>query len=364
LDRTLGHALRTRGTDSENNFTLIRLAAASLVVYGHCFAFTGGGGTDVIRTVFGYRYAGDLGLFIFFSVSGFLVSASFERRPAITAFLKARALRLFPALLVFTTIIVFVVGAVLTDISIGDYFSSAQTWRFLGVNGTLLGFSPSLPGVMSGDRYPSLVGTLWTLWIESRFYLLVALFGSFGVLRSPAIASALLAVFAAIAFLLPAHMPLIGATPEGRYLAAFFGAGVAVYVFREWIPLRVDIFCIIALCIFLSRSLRSYEAMFGVGVVYGTFLIAFLPKLNSRLDDVSYGIYLYGWPVQKIIHLTLPSLGPYQLFIISMPIAIGLATLSWRVIEKPSLLLKKDWRRVLHRPEYQDAVGDVGRGRR
>lgn len=58
------------------------------------------------------------------------------------------------------------------------------------------------------------------------------------------------------------------------------------------------------------------------------------------MPDFSYGIYLYGWPVQKLLIWYLPLISPWLLFLLSAGISSGCGLLSWYIIEKPCLLLR------------------------
>ena len=82
-----------------NNFNLMRLTAAWLVIYGHAWAITGSSGQDWVTWLTQYKYAGAVAVDVFFFISGLLIASSLERNP-IRHYLLARALRIFPALLV------------------------------------------------------------------------------------------------------------------------------------------------------------------------------------------------------------------------------------------------------------------------
>lgn len=182
---TIGAAFQERSKDKDNNFLLLRLIAALLVVYGHANALSKPipGFRDIFSQI-DYQYAGDVGLYIFFVISGFLVAGSYERSGDVVSFFKARVLRIFPALLVFLLVCVFVVGPLVTTYTLAEYFAFPEIYRFIRLNGALIEYVPGLPGVFLGDKYPSPAGTLWSLFVEFRLYLYVALFGCFGMLKN------------------------------------------------------------------------------------------------------------------------------------------------------------------------------------
>ena len=76
---------------------------------------------------------------------------------------------------------------------------------------------------------------------------------------------------------------------------------------------------------------------------YLIFFVAYaLPRFNldDNLGDISYGMYIYAWPVQQVVAHYFTSIGPYKATLISTVIVSALAWLSWHYLEKPALGLK------------------------
>ena len=356
--RTLGHLLETRGQDHLNNFTLLRLFGALLVVYGHSFALANPchGCFDVTSHYLGYRYSGDLGLHIFFVISGFLVTYSMDRSGDLRRFLYSRILRIYPALVVFVLLAACVVGPLLTSEPLADYFASQDFWAFIQTNATATGYHPHLPGLLPESRYPNtLAGTLWTLWVEVRLYLIVALFGCLGFLKARWMANSAIRVLVAIGIAYPAYAPLMGGSPDNLRLAAFFAAGALLYVNRHSVPMRLDLLLLLVLFAWFTRGRPEYNLYFGAVIIYGTLFFAFSRKLKmpKRFEDYSYGIYLYGWTIQQLLFAFVPGIGPYKMAIISIPLSIGAGALSWHLLEKRALR----WRK---RKPSQPSVRDAG----
>ena len=94
-----------------NNFTILRIVLAWSVLYGHSFVVQKTEGIrDPLAALFqGSAWIGEIAVNGFFSISGFLVAASFVRR-GVVDYLLSRALRIFPALIVCVFISVFVLG--------------------------------------------------------------------------------------------------------------------------------------------------------------------------------------------------------------------------------------------------------------
>jgi len=123
-----------------------------------------------------------------------------------------------------------------------------------------------------------------------------------------------------------------------------FFVGSLYYLFASRVKLRLSLFLLsIAGYIgFLLVPGCSYLALVFLlyAMVYlGTLRIPVPPPF--RFGDYSYGIYLYGFPIQQTLVLLFPGLRVwYLLFLVSFPITILVAMLSWHCIEKPALKLR------------------------
>lgn len=174
----------------QNNFAVLRIIAAMLVLISHSWPLTGHLVDPLMAVTNNHLTGGTLGVMMFFAMSGFLVTESYLRRDSIASFFEARALRLFPALAVALAVAIFI-GASVTTLSAADYFSQPQTSQYFAKN-LLLDTRYELPGVFANTPYPRVVnGSLWTLPTEWFMYCIVGLLGALAILRSQAAASAL-----------------------------------------------------------------------------------------------------------------------------------------------------------------------------
>ena len=195
-----------------DNFLLLRLLAASLVIYGHAPAITGGRGWPDVFVRLGWgSYSGDLAVDVFFVVSGFMIAGSYLRRRHLLDFLWARLLRIYPAYLVCLLGTAFALGAACTSLPLHDYYGSHEVVRYVSKNVQLgKGLIFTLPGVFTGNPRLSFVnGSIWTLPAEVRMYLWVALAGALGILSRRWCCNLLLAALFACGLLAPAHVPLV-----------------------------------------------------------------------------------------------------------------------------------------------------------
>lgn len=130
--KTLGELYRR----DRNSFDILRLIFAIMVIYSHSFALTGNptGATEIVIKLTKAIDAGSLAVFGFFILSGFLTTQSIENSRNYLDFLLKRLIRIVPAFFVCLVLISFVVGPLFTNLSMGDYFSSDSTWKFVLYN--------------------------------------------------------------------------------------------------------------------------------------------------------------------------------------------------------------------------------------
>jgi peptidoglycan/LPS O-acetylase OafA/YrhL len=325
------------GDHRHNNFDVLRLLAASAVLFSHSFALTSHG-----EPVIGNDSVGRIGVLMFFAMSGFLVAESWRRQPGWN-FLAKRALRIMPAFAVVLLLTTLVLGPLVTTLSTSDYFSSGQTWHYLFDN---LRFHSDflLPGVFAENPYPDVVnGSLWTLPSEIHVYIMITIIGFIGILKSQRLT---LLVFLGVC-LLPVVAPGYSQRFLGDpFLVRAFCIGVLLLIWRDEIPWKGSIAAGLAAA-WAALTLVNEDAGQWLGVVavaYVTIYVAYnsplaLRKLTSK-GDVSYGLYLYAFPVQQVILELWPSASPVAVIALSFPVTYVLAFASWKIIEHPALQLK------------------------
>jgi peptidoglycan/LPS O-acetylase OafA/YrhL len=200
-----------------NNFDLIRLFAAALVVFSHsCILTDGNYSHEPLSILTGGSYAlGRIAVDIFFVISGFLITMSFESTNSLPNFLWKRCLRIFPALIVLLFLTTFIIGPIATALPLHEYFSRDDTYAYL-TNVRLFRLQYSLPRVFENNPYPNAVnGSLWTLAYEFVCYLLVAILGVLGILKKRKLIATLF-----FATLLP--LPVSGLHQNAQTLISLF----------------------------------------------------------------------------------------------------------------------------------------------
>lgn len=328
----------------DNNYNLLRLTAAFLVIVTHSYAITGQQNREPLYPLAqdAYFSLGMLAVYVFFMISGYLVTKSFVSRHSLTAYAEARILRIYPALIV-AVLFSMAVGAWFTTWPIGAFLAHEQTHRFAFFNMTLLNYRIAfvLPGVFGDHPYPLVNGSLWTLPSEVRMYAVVALLGALGLLRRRwTFALGLVAIVAAAVAFGDKAIPLLG----NFRLAPFFAVGACAYVFRHVIPVSTPVMLLLAIGVVASVGTPWLKPAVYVTLAYGTFWFAYVPggflRRFNRLGDYSYGTYIFAFPIQQTIRETFPEVAPLQMVALAFAATLPLAALSWHLLEHPMLRLK------------------------
>ncbi|MDR2013611.1 MAG: acyltransferase [Rhodanobacter sp.] len=338
--KTIEYALGQGG----DNFLLLRFIAASLVIYGHAPAISGGYAPVDIFVYMGWsEYSGAIAVDIFFIVSGFLVTGSFSRRQHLIDFVWARFIRIMPAYTACLLLSAFLIGPLFSTHSFKEYILGHGVYDYVWTNLHLgVDMRWDLPGVFTGNPQRTTVnGSIWTLPAEVRMYALVALFGLVGAIRWRWLFN--IALFALFVFgsARPHHIPMV---PIDSYiqLAALFGIGGFCYMNRSWIPVHGGLLLAASLVAWLLRSTVIYPAVFAICEVLFVFWFAYNTRWYgfNRFGDYSYGIYLWGFPMQQIVAVLAPLLPALLNALFGFLAALSVAVMSWHVIEKPALRLK------------------------
>ena len=332
-----------------NNFDLLRLVFAIIVVFCHCFTLKGSA-SDPLSDLLNYGYGGSLAVYGFLVISGFLVTKSVLER-SIDEYVLARVVRIVPGLALVTVVEVFVIGLAYTP---------DTTWTFLSMVGlrhlrniAVFGLDSQLYGVFAFTDPPWLMnGSLWTIPVECSFYiLLLLLFLTTGLRRvvAPVFVLALAAKPLAVHFGLAADLkgPALLANVHLFHavdLASYFFAGSLAWMARRRVPYSLGLLavCVIGLYAAVGGVLNdlALKLFLPYLVLYASMAGGMGTRLKRAVGDLSYGTYLFGYPVMLAVIASAGGLSIYQTVLVTVVITLGCAWVSWHLVERPCLRLK------------------------
>jgi peptidoglycan/LPS O-acetylase OafA/YrhL len=324
-----------------NNLNLIRFVLASAVIFSHSFVIVGGLAMEPMNRLLHFDDLGGVSVYSFFFISGYLILKSALFKNSIGAFLSARTLRIFPALLTVVVLCTFLLGPLVTTLSTHRYFANSHTWAYL-LNALLHG-PAQLTGVFTGSFRGTVNTPLWTLSSEWSMYIITLLvcllFHWRHTIRETSVINWVLLGVAII------YTATLWPLPSGALpWALFFIAGGSAYLLRTYIRLIPEIavpFFLIDLA--LTRFVPHLgKPLFPAALTYLILVLGFHPSLHvkwfHRIGDYSYGLYIYAWPIQQVTFSYTKR--PILIFFISYLFTLPIAILSWHFVESPSLALK------------------------
>jgi peptidoglycan/LPS O-acetylase OafA/YrhL len=349
--------------DSRNNaLNAWRITLAIGVIFSHTFPLTG----RQVSFLPVHQLLADVWVDGFFAMSGFLITSSWLNNPRARDYFAARCLRILPGLwscLIITAFVIAPIGVAIQGGSATKLLLSPAPTLYVLKNSAVAWLQPDIAGTPNGVPWPhGWDGSLWTLLWEVLCYIAIFGLGVFGLLkrRWPIVAVMMLALICA-AMLPPKRafdvdagaatqqhvvdgataLTLVGVI-AARF-AVMFLAGALLYQFRSVIPARWWLVAV-SFCVVLTTALLpDYRLVGAIPLAYAIIVSGALIH-NKRLrlrTDLSYGVYIYAFPVQQLLVICgLGILNPVLFALIATIATLPLAALSWFAIEKPALSLR------------------------
>jgi peptidoglycan/LPS O-acetylase OafA/YrhL len=333
-----------------NNFDAIRLAMALLVVWSHSFAIhLGTEDSEWLSLLFGGVYnAGNLAVMAFFVISGFLITQSYVRSRSVASYFEKRVRRIYPGYLVATTISAFLFVAFIPHREAARPLSFLKAAAF---NLLLRSYSPvaDMTGRHDGALF-AVNGALWSIPFEFWCYIGVAVLGAAALATNRRILLGLLiSVMLAHEFLdwlgLKPGLGVVGDIFGWPYLwtkiLPSFLLGMVAYAYRATLPRSGILLAALGIASVVACHLDEGLGFLLVSpsLAYGVFYVAFndrLPLHNAaRFGDFSYGVYLYGFAIQRLLQYTIArGWNLAEFFVASASLALIAGALSWHVVER------------------------------
>ena len=326
---------------NKNNFDGIRIGLALIVFFGHFSVLTQVAEFKIFESIFDSNFA----IKGFFAISGFLVTKSYLTSNSLLEYAEKRFRRIYPAYLSSIFICLFI-GVYATSLGFHEFITSSQTLKYFLSNAVFLNFiQPTLPFVFDGDPIQALDGSLWTIKVEVMLYFfippLIFLFTRLGLAKTT-ITFFLLSVLWVYFFL------FVYSGNKGGEIALQFPGQLSYFIFGALFAINKKMlskikWIALASCIILFSISNVYAKLLIDPIAYSSIVI-FLSttacrSLNlGRYGDISYGIYLYHFPIiQFLIFLGLFKINVWVGFLSAFILTIAVAFASWHFVEKKLL---------------------------
>ncbi len=331
-----------------NNLNLIRLLLAWLVIFSHSFPLALGNGPagedpDPLNRWTHLQVSfGTMAVNCFFFISGFLITASWLRSKSVLDYCLKRVLRIYPGFIVAMGFSAALVWAFCPEFRAAVARPADWVWQWLQDLLFLNANSVSRLGVFAGNPVPQVAnGSLWTISIEFSCYFSVLILGLLGVFKR----RLWLLVAAVVGYEIYVSSLFHG---NNRYDQFFicFAAGAVAWLWQDKLPFssRIAGGCLLVL-LGVSRFSPWFSIAFPVAGGYCLLWLAYGPRLRlsnwAEKTDLSYGTYLYAFPVQQLLAAEVALRHPWMIFLLASPITLLCAWLSWSFVEKPFLSLKR-----------------------
>ncbi len=336
--------------DHQNNFTLIRLIAALIVVKEHSFSSTTSNSAGSLMNVL---HINAFGLPSFFFISGLLVSQSLEYSSSWRNFLWKRFLRLYPAACLSIVFCAFILGPLVTSWSMKDYFSSHLFYQFLSTC-FLIQVKYQLPGVFENSLlgHSSVNSSLWTICLELKLYLGLLFFWLLKIPGKKYFLFLLIIVLLLAGQVLPDKTDLLIYNLIGKHVNIFgeftytlvFLTGVLINIYKQkiliknyWLILILILFIVVVK--FPDLRMLAFILIPAINLFVATKGLYLLKKITPRAD-LSYGIYVFAFPFQQVVANYLFPISTWTFFLLTVLIVFPFALFSWYMVEKKALSLK------------------------
>ena len=345
---SLGARMAAAG-DRPSGFDYMRIALALAITCCHGVITSYGQGADAIFWHGAAKPFYRLMLPMFFALSGFLVAGSLLRCRSLVGFLGLRLIRIYPALAMETLLSAFLIGPWLSDLAPADYFRDPMFARYLWNVAGDVHFT--LPGVFAGNPLPAIVnGQLWTVPYELGCYVALAALVVVGIARRRALAPVatvlVLVVFVAAKLVkYGGAMPSTDAALPGPLLLASFLGGVTLYLYRAEVPHDPRLFAVaLAAALALLGAVPNGAYLAPLPAAYVTVYLGLLDPARLKVikaADLSYGVFLYSFPIQQAVCGEFAWARHWAVNVaVCLPLSLAVAALSWTLVERPALRLR------------------------
>ena len=374
---TGGQSIQIAFSSRRNSLNFLRLVLALSVVFSHSITIGHFGSESLLDET----TLGTLAVYGFFAISGYLIAGSATRN-GVGRYLWQRFLRIFPAFWICLMVTASVFGLIAwyhynpglsSKCGVHCYvFQPNGPLGYVARNALLQINQPKISGTLPGGFWAlGWNGSLWTLEFEFLCYLLLAALSVVGLLRRRAIVAFMTGivwitqcVIISVPTLARTFSPfntwgeiqLFGIRLETMRvleLVSIFLTGALLYLYRDVIPDSGGIAVLTVILVLVGFILPiglKIPYYYSTGIGFTSVFLAYpliwlgihLPfsKIGA-VNDYSYGIYIYAFPVQQMLVIWgVNAWGYWPYTAVTIVVVMALAVASWWLVEKHALKLK------------------------
>lgn len=313
-----------------------------LVIISHTFAIAGK--NDLEPLIFytkGHLQLSGVGLTLFFFISGYFITASATTTEKPKLFLLKRIYRIYPALIVLVVISVFIAGPLLSVFSLHQYFASKETWLYL-FTATGLRIRMNLPGVFTLPSFNvhAFNASLWTIALEIELYISISIALYTGLLKNKKLFiffSLLIVLFCFVSVALRLEISHNEKRQLNMIGIFFMGSFIYITAFSKKIIKAILLFSALLFIIFVCYKIPGFDPffLFLIAVCMLVYCVGFNSLVKVPLHtDISYGLYIYAFPVQQIVFMLWNNQNPYFQLALGILLTLPFAFASWHLVEK------------------------------
>ncbi|BBX04039.1 acyltransferase family protein [Mycolicibacterium moriokaense] len=322
-----------------NALTAWRLVLATGVVFWHSWDLTGRSiSHEPIMRLLSELFADG-----FFTISGFLIVAAWMRRPRLKEFWASRWLRIFPGLWVCLLVIAFVIAPIAAAYQHTTITLSSEIAYVLNNAVMNVGYA-GIDGTPTGVPYPEVWnGAIWTLFFVLLCDLVVSVLGVVGLLKRRWTIPTLFVISLCWSACVSYSTFEVPTWPQAlaRFFLMFL-AGAMFFQYQDRIPARWSLVALSVAVIVASGFMDNYRVIAALSVAYAIIVSGALVRRINLRYDLSYGVYIYGFPMQQLLAtFGLAQLSPPVFFLAAMAATLPVAAASWLLVEKRAVALKR-----------------------
>lgn len=314
----------------ENNFDILRIVLASIVVIFHIGVLTG--------NTYLSLFPGHLAVQCFFVISGFLITKSYLNKKSLKIYALSRFKRIYPLYFI-VVITCFIFGYFISNLTLNDYLTNGGE-KYLFANLLLLNFiQPSLPNVFDSNLISNAVnGSLWTIKVEVMFYCTVPIiYGLILTEKYQKCITVIIGIISLLSFYLFSYLIESYHLPEAinhqlPTMMIYFMVGAYINFIKTKFHSLVYILPLL-IYISIQHEYHILQPFVVMGIVYTAAFILPKIKVNKNLGDISYGIYIWHFPIIQF-YIYKGWFGTYYYGLIMTLLTVFVFSfLSWHLIE-------------------------------